>query len=272
MDPPCAAGVKVALGSDWSPSGSKNLLNELKIAKAVNDAQGLGLSDRDIVAMATSSPAAIVKWDKLVGVLAPGRRADLTVIRAGAGLDPYAALIAARETDVVLVMIDGRPVVGAPALMAALGAMGETLQVGGLPRVIDYGPGDPRTPFMTFAEARAALADALRRIPTLLADEQAGHGVIHALSPNAAAPHLRLALDEQHLGGFALRPRLPLHGAPTGPDASPVMAAAAATHPVLAPIDIDPVTVVDDPHYAANLRGQANIPAPVQAALLAYYS
>ena len=50
----------VALGSDWSPSGSKNLLNEFKIAKIVNELSQIGLSDRDIVAMATSTPAAIV--------------------------------------------------------------------------------------------------------------------------------------------------------------------------------------------------------------------
>jgi 5-methylthioadenosine/S-adenosylhomocysteine deaminase len=37
--------VAVALGSDWSPTGSKNLLAELKVARAVSDAFGWGLAD-----------------------------------------------------------------------------------------------------------------------------------------------------------------------------------------------------------------------------------
>jgi cytosine/adenosine deaminase-related metal-dependent hydrolase len=43
------AGVVVSLGTDWSPSGSRNLLDELKIADiALRDPQLLG-SDRDLI-------------------------------------------------------------------------------------------------------------------------------------------------------------------------------------------------------------------------------
>ena len=48
-----AAGVRIGLGSDWSPSGSKNLLGELKVAwlysKHLLDGQ---FSGRDLMAMA----------------------------------------------------------------------------------------------------------------------------------------------------------------------------------------------------------------------------
>src|ERR1700736_4187980 len=84
-----AAGLDVALGSDWSPSGSKNLLNELKVAKIANDVLDIGLADRDIVAMVTSTPARIVKWDGLVGSVSAGKRADFIVIAAPASADPY---------------------------------------------------------------------------------------------------------------------------------------------------------------------------------------
>src|SRR5215472_17094015 len=47
-----SAEVPIALGSDWSPTGSKNLLHELKVAKAVDDVGALGLTDRELVAMA----------------------------------------------------------------------------------------------------------------------------------------------------------------------------------------------------------------------------
>ncbi len=47
-----AAGVRVGLGSDWSPSGSKNLLGELKVACVIAQQIG-GIARQDIVAMAT---------------------------------------------------------------------------------------------------------------------------------------------------------------------------------------------------------------------------
>jgi 5-methylthioadenosine/S-adenosylhomocysteine deaminase len=67
-----SAGVPIALGSDWSPTGSKHLPNEPKVAKTVNDVGGWGLTDRKLVSMATRVPASIVKWESLVGSLDPG--------------------------------------------------------------------------------------------------------------------------------------------------------------------------------------------------------
>ena len=141
-----SAGVPVNLGSDWSPTGSKNLLNELKVAKTVNEVDGLGLTDCDLVSMVTRTPASIVKWGALVGSLEPGKRADLIIVNASSGTEACAGLIAARETDIQLVMINGRAVAGEPALMSSLGATGETLTLGGKRRIIDYGPGDPKVP------------------------------------------------------------------------------------------------------------------------------
>jgi cytosine/adenosine deaminase-related metal-dependent hydrolase len=264
-----AAGVPVALGSDWSPSGSKNLLNELKVALIVNSVNGIGMADRDLVAMATSVPASIVKWGALIGSLSAGKRADLLVVTSTSPSDPYGSLLNALETDVTLVMIDGRAVVGTTALMTALGQTGENVPLGNQTRVINYGPGDPRIPLVTFADAQAALTDALNRIPTLLSDEKAGHGVSASkLTHAAAAPQLRLALDEEHRGGFALRPRLPFANALTGPDA--VAAPAAAVTPIKA-LKLDPVAVADDPGYGALLQSQINIPAAVKSALKSIY-
>src|SRR5215831_18043613 len=58
-----ARGIRIGLGSDWSPSGSKNLLGELKAARAASDHYGFELSDRDLVVMATSGAAAVARWD-----------------------------------------------------------------------------------------------------------------------------------------------------------------------------------------------------------------
>jgi len=77
-------GVAVCIGSDWGPSGTKNIQGEIKVAKLVSQKQNLGLSDRDLVAMITSNPGdALARcWKKQVGRLTKGAFADVTVIRA----------------------------------------------------------------------------------------------------------------------------------------------------------------------------------------------
>ena len=52
-----ASGITMALGSDWSPSGSKNLMGELKVAKLYSDANGILFSDYELLAMATKNAA-----------------------------------------------------------------------------------------------------------------------------------------------------------------------------------------------------------------------
>src|SRR5918997_529617 len=102
------SGVHIALGSDWSPSGSKSLLGELKVARLVAAEQNIGFSDRELVAMATREAAKILKWDGALGSLEAGKRADLTVLY-GRSKEPYAALLEAGETGIALVVIDGVP-------------------------------------------------------------------------------------------------------------------------------------------------------------------
>ena len=264
-----AAGLDIALGSDWSPSGSKNLLNELKVAKVANDALGLGLTPQDLVAMVTSTAARIVKWDSLVGSIAAGKRADLVVISGSTSADPYSSLINAAETDLVLMLIDGRPVLGTEALMGAFGQGGESVPLGSSTRLINYGMGDPRVPALTFAQSQAALVDALSRLPTLLADEAKGHGVMSQKISLGFAPTMHLALEEEHTSGFAQRLSLPLNGVPTGP--GPAVSQAVRTPVVLKPLTIDAVAVADDSNYGAALQGQMNIPAAIKAGLRAYY-
>ena len=71
----------IALGSDWSPSGSKNLLSELKVARAWSDRQGGVFTPRELVAMATINPARMLKWDAALGSIEPDKRADFVVLK-----------------------------------------------------------------------------------------------------------------------------------------------------------------------------------------------
>jgi Cytosine deaminase and related metal-dependent hydrolases len=96
------AGVRIGLGSDWAPSGSKNLLGELKVAWLYSQHMLQGLfGARDLVAMVTRDAAAILKWHKALGTLEPSKRADVVVIDGKVG-DPYEALIKSRETSIRL--------------------------------------------------------------------------------------------------------------------------------------------------------------------------
>lgn len=116
-----ASEVIFSIGCDWTPTGSKNLLGELKIARAVVQAEGgaSALSDECLVRAVTSDAARVTAWDGKVGVVAEGTLADLIVVD-GRDQPPYAALIDASEKGLSLVIVDGVARSGAPALMRRL--------------------------------------------------------------------------------------------------------------------------------------------------------
>ena len=124
------AGMIVCLGADWSPSGSKSLLGELKVADLHNRTKlGSAFTAQELCAMATSSPALALGWQELVGQLRPGLHGDFLVL-ADQGKDPYRTLIESTESDVQLVAINGYPIYGTDQLMVAASAVNpEPIQV-----------------------------------------------------------------------------------------------------------------------------------------------
>jgi cytosine/adenosine deaminase-related metal-dependent hydrolase len=163
-----AAGVRIGLGPDWAPSGSKNLLGELKVARLVSAAQGGVFTDRDLVALATRNAAQILHWDHALGSIEAGKRADLLVL-AGRSGDPYAQLLEARETAITGVIINGVPRYGSPRLMAPFGPGSERLRVGRADRVLNLTQetGDPIVGTLSLHEARTRLQDGLTRLAEL---------------------------------------------------------------------------------------------------------
>jgi 5-methylthioadenosine/S-adenosylhomocysteine deaminase len=132
-----AAGVRICLGADWSPSGSKNLLGELKVVDLWNKTQlGGKLTGQEICAMATCNPADAVNWSHRLGRLKPGLHGDVLVTTDRGG-DPYQNLIESIERDVLLVAINGQPFYGTTKLMTAAGAQhAEPIRLGRLRRSI----------------------------------------------------------------------------------------------------------------------------------------
>ncbi|MGE5184731.1 MAG: amidohydrolase family protein [Acidobacteriota bacterium] len=134
------AGVLVSLGTDWAPSGSSNLLAELKIADRVNQGMFAGkLSDEQLVDMVTINPAKAFAMDRSIGSLEVGKQADILVVAKQPNLTPQRDLIAARPSDVLLVTIAGDPLFGATTTLDALGKQGdyETVDACGVQRGID---------------------------------------------------------------------------------------------------------------------------------------
>ncbi|MEU4323355.1 hypothetical protein AB0F85_13490 [Nocardia fluminea] len=119
-----ACGVHVCLGSDWGPSGTKNLLGEMKVARIAADKFGYSLTDAQIVEMVTSNPGSLLErcWHRPIGRLVEGAFADVTVIRGRGRGDAWARIVAATERDVALVVIDGAPTYGETTLMNSAGA------------------------------------------------------------------------------------------------------------------------------------------------------
>ncbi len=271
------AGVRIGLGSDWSPSGSKNLLGELKVAWLYSQhvLHG-GFSARELVAMATRDAAAILKWHKALGTLEPGKRADVVVIDGQTG-DPYQALIQAKETAIQLVLINGIARYGIPELMRHLGATGQALHVGGEQRrlFLEQATADPDVANVSLRAARKVLRKAFHDLPKLARElETPRLKNIRRTAVDAPQPVIwSLALDEIQATGVDQRPRLPLNGPRdfTGSKRPLLRAAAAPLSTILEPITLDPLTVADDPGFLTAIANQPNVPDPIRTGLAELY-
>lgn len=112
-----AAGVNVALAPDWTPSGSLNVLEEMKAAARFDhDNWGHGLTPLVLTEMVTRNAASALGLEHRIGRIAPGYQADLMVIE-GSHRFPYDSLLQASQGDVNLTVVAGRPKYGEPQLM-----------------------------------------------------------------------------------------------------------------------------------------------------------
>ncbi len=109
MDVPTAVrmGIPVAIGPDWTPSGTMNQLAEMKCAAHVSDRYFAGaLNARDILRMVTRDAAVTMGVDDLVGTLEVGKTADVLVL-SGDRSRPYDSVVAATNAEVSAVFIGG---------------------------------------------------------------------------------------------------------------------------------------------------------------------
>lgn len=242
-----AAGVPIVLGSDWSPSGSKNLLGELKIAGIVSQHLGGLFTAQDLVRMVTSTPARMLGWHRHVGSLEVGKKADLVIIE-GTMADPYAQLVTAREDQVLAVVIDGRPRHGRMGLLDFDVSQQERFVIGGEDYVLDLAEaGDDPLAGLSLSAAIAMLTDGLARLPELAAKAPAPSTLAFGLIERQA-----LSIDFEFDEGQDFHRR---------------QVAIRDAAPKLRPLPMVPITAVDDQDFHKLLKVNINLPEYVKAAL-----
>lgn len=268
-----AAGVPISLGCDWAPSGSRNLLNELKVAFLHSEAKSI-FSTRELVGLVTRDAAGLLEWDAVLGSLEVGKRADLVVCE-GSSADPYEQLIFAKESDLSLVMINGIGRFGSSKIMRKLNFAGETIKVGGAERMLylDHPAADPIVQGLTLAAAQEALKRALKGLPQLARSAEQPKPASAVVRARNAGSTWRLALDEIVDTGVDMRHNLPERSADGRP-----LRAAAMMRPLfreaprslatsVIPLSMDQLTVVDDSGYLDALDLQLNLPASIKEGL-----
>ncbi|WP_326532748.1 amidohydrolase family protein [Pseudorhodoferax sp.] len=245
LAPIAARNIPIALGGDWSPSGCKNLLGELKVARAASRAQGCVLSARDLVATVTCNPARMIGWQDEIGSIQPGRRADLLVLD-GVRPDAYTQLIEATEAMVRAVLIDGRVrLAESPRLALGQPQSSELLSIGGKSYTLDLAePTGDGLGGLALSEAIMRLRHGLER-PTEVAAPVAGPMAVSALPEDGDDVHLVGDMEDGAPDGFA-----PLD---------------ATALPLPPPMRLPPLTAVDDPDFAAAMRANRNLPDPIKA-------
>jgi cytosine/adenosine deaminase-related metal-dependent hydrolase len=279
-----AEGLRVSLGSDWSPSGSKNLLMEMKTARLHSDDRGVPVTNFQIAQMVTTNPADMLGWGDAVGTIEPGKRADLMVV-AGKSGDPYDRLLAARESSVVLVVINGVRRSGQVRLMKGIAGL-EHRKVGGSQRRFNLAQDniEQSVAGLSLGDAEGRLRDAFARLPELARDLERGAITSLAMGSGKTAdvmagtgatlPSLEgnwfLDLDHIDGPGAAHRPKLTIERMRTGVFA-PSVAAGVPLSELLGPIELDELSAQDDSVFWATLAVEQNLPVTVRDGLFAAY-
>jgi cytosine/adenosine deaminase-related metal-dependent hydrolase len=121
-----AKHINIALSSDWTPSGSINLLRELQCADSLNKKNfNNTFSDYDLWMMVTANAAKATHTYPQIGILKRDSFADIAIYDGRkAGLRHYRAIIDANVQDVALVLRGGTPLYGDEAVVNAIPAGG----------------------------------------------------------------------------------------------------------------------------------------------------
>lgn len=125
--------ARIGLGTDSRLTGSRDLLDEMRVALATGY-----VTPQQIFQMVTTNAASLLRLPH-AGRIAPGLPADLLILPRLSD-DPYTTLLSAERKDVQLVILDGRPLFGAPEfsdIFSARGVKAQPVYVDGVPKLIE---------------------------------------------------------------------------------------------------------------------------------------
>tara|TARA_B100000427_G_scaffold326206_1_gene334427 strand:- start:896 stop:3508 length:2613 start_codon:yes stop_codon:yes gene_type:complete len=154
-----AEGVNIMIGPDWSPSGSKSSLHELKTADWW-DENVLGdiFTDFEMLQTITTNVVDAIGWSGNTGRILEGLAADLVVLDTFEA-DPYRNAIEAIDPDIRLVVVGGLPVFGDVDIMQAMDDEVEVIEAEGFRKATDITYDGVPEAQQTFAEMFAYLQE-----------------------------------------------------------------------------------------------------------------
>jgi 5-methylthioadenosine/S-adenosylhomocysteine deaminase len=233
------AGLAIAIGSDWAPSGTKNLLGELKIAKHVSDQQGGVFSDQELIDAVTRVPAKMLGWDSDLGSIEASKTADLLVIDAVAG-DPYDSLINSDESNIIAVIINGQPRSGRATIIDPSTPGVELIQIANQNLVLDIvDSASHPLAGVSLSGAIATITWALANLPQVAQQAQTQAPLMHEV----ALEHWRPIPDYE-----------------SGPPTELFSAAALPGPGDVDPLTAEPLTAVDDTGFIGRIKANPNVP------------
>jgi hypothetical protein len=274
-----ASGITIGIGSDWSPSGSKNLLGELKAAKLYSDQNGHLFSDYELISMATINAAKIIKWNHYIGSIEKGKLADLLILEGENG-DPYRQLLHVSEKNISLVVINGKARHGDKALMKQFGQGTEEIKIGTSKKLLNLADEASNS-----VVNQLKLSDAARKLKTGLKDLKMVARARPMLKELITSDHERISvpaepvstkemeasfvliLDHNEEEGESLRLHIPADDEATVPQAK-----AQLKPEDLPSIKLDPLCVDNDKSYFKNIENALNLPDYIKTGLKNFYS
>ncbi len=257
----------IGIGSDWSPSGSKNLFGELKVARLVSNELGIYKRKSDILALATINAAKILKWDKQLGSVEKGKRADLMVVAGTAG-NAYEHFLNSSETAISLVVINGIPRYGHEDLMNKWTDVKEKIEVNGVKYQIHLkqATGDPVVGELTLKDAIEKLKYGLGNLPHLAEIMEMPQAVLSPLRADVPTQWFLVLDHNDELEGE--KQRMTMSEGPMM--AQPLMASQPLSE-IVAEMEVDKMTVADDPEFLIALKTQQNLPQYIKNGLEKMY-
>ncbi|KAI1186821.1 metal dependent amidohydrolase [Nemania serpens] len=145
-----AAGITVALGTDWLPSGSATMGREAACAASVaRESHGVEIAPKVLWEMATRNAAVVAGFEDVLGSLEAGKLADIVVFGEAASVsasrdegrgvvdddendvvDPFAQAIFASQDKIELVLRGGKILLASSALRDLTSGTCETVAFG----------------------------------------------------------------------------------------------------------------------------------------------